>query len=265
MNEPETKPNIKTSNLTTASYKIIIPADLTTLKFNKNTYKELHLSQYISKNEYDEIINNSSKIMYNSWNMKITNDTFSQPKLFISFEFKIVVLLILYIVSLFVATLVNSFIVIFVSCGLFGAAFFLMVFLSILNIKKPLIIYKTLDEILDTELCKYFEEINKKYTCLNFKFNSENYCIECTILSNVSIEEEGKINENGEQEGKSNINNDKKTIEENKPLVNDINSNNKSIKTNRIHGDSTNINEKDLSKIDANPKQMIELIDMNRD
>jgi hypothetical protein len=278
--DEDAKSNVKKSIPVTTSYKIIIPADLTTFEFNRNTYKEQKLSEYITKKDYDDIVNNASKIMYKSWLTKKNNDTFNQPQLFMNFAFKTSALLILYIVSLFIATLVDSFIVIFVSCGLFGGGIVLMIFLSLLNIKKPLIQFKTLDEILEQELGSYLEEINKKYTeTLNFKFNNENYYMECIILSKFSKEdEEGKkvieIQEENEENEKENANNEheenskankqKKLIEEDQPLVNDLNSNNKSIRTNRKDGESTNLIDNDRSNIDLNPKQIIELIDMNK-
>jgi hypothetical protein len=275
--DEDAKSNVKKSIPITTSYKIIIPADLTTFEFNRNTYKEQKLSEYISKKDYDDIVNNASKIMYKCWYTKKNNDTFKQPQLFINFAIKISALLILYMVSLFIATLVDSFIVIFVSCGLFGGAIVLMIFLSLLNIKKPLIPFKTLDEILEQELCSYLEEINTKYTeSLNFKFNGENYYIECIILSKFSKEDEEekkitekqeeneKENANNEQEHNSKVNKEKKLIEEDQPLVNDINSNNKSIRTNRKDGDSTNLIDNDRSNIHLNSKQIIELIDMTK-
>lgn len=172
-------------------FKIISKADLRTFIFDKNTYKEKVLKDYISKEEYDSVINQASNVMYKSWLKKKKRDSYSIPLFSRNLIAYSIIMILLYLVTLYVAPLVKSKLIIILATSFIATAFVFLIFVIFLNIKRKLENFETLEEILEAEFKIFLNKVNIKFTNkVEFKFFCQEMIIECNIISRLKEENE---------------------------------------------------------------------------
>ena len=227
------------------NFRIIIPADLTTFKFNNDTFKDNFLTEFIFKEDYDVIISEASNVLYKGWLFKKLKDTVRIPKVSKNLIIFSILSLILYLFTLCIAPIIKGNGVIFASGFFILISIILLIILTLTNAKHKIEKFQTLEEILEIDMEVYFKEINLKFNkVLEFKYISELFYIECNNLSKINKEQ--KLVDFDEE---SNVENEKiieaGRIEENKK------------------GDSTNLMENDHSNIEFIKKNENDNIEFN--
>ena len=152
--------------------------------FEKGNFREDLLSEYMTKQKFDSIIEKAGKTMGQSWATKRTNDQIKIPGAVIVLSIIAVLLTIGYMVTLYTSTTVDDGTALFViSIICISAASIIVFSLSIYNFCRKIGKFKSLDMIikedLDVELGKLNHEYNGK---LNFNYNEIKKQIEITAL-----------------------------------------------------------------------------------
>ena len=80
--------------------RIVIQSREQSYTFEKSTYREEYLKQCISKNEFDAIITEASKLLGQSWAKKRLNDQIKLPNFVLILAVSAVIFIIIYLITL---------------------------------------------------------------------------------------------------------------------------------------------------------------------
>lgn len=163
---------------------IYIDSNKGTYTFKRNTYDHLLLEKIIFKHEYNSIINRASIIMGDSLLKKKQYDSFTIPlKTKILYSICIVCL-VLYVGFFYAAERsVDNNVVYFILSSLFiSTGVIITIYQSYSSFFMKDRTYLTINEIIQIDLKKYFEEVNLKYyNKLFFIFDPDERSIECKV------------------------------------------------------------------------------------
>lgn len=187
------------SNLLTNKIKIYAKDQLYT--FEKDKYNGNLLSNILSKNEFDKIIENCSKLMGQSWVEKRTKDQVKIPSWIIGFSILSVILTIVYMITLYLSTTVENGTALFVVSIICISSASLIVFgMSIYNFCRKIGHFESLSSIIKDKLDTELKQANNKYNNINFSYNEVKKCIVVTVKDKY-------ISKNVNNKGNNNIKN----------------------------------------------------------
>ena len=191
MNEENEKLNPKDDEIYDDNV-IVVKGKEQIYTFEKNTYREDLLSDVTDRNGgkltkqiYDEIIEQASRTMGSSWSNKRANDQIKIPKEVIFSSIFAVILTIAYMVTMYTSTTAENgtaLFVISIICISFASG--IVIFLSIYNFCRKITKFKSLDVMIKEDLDDYLGKLNSNYNGkLEFIYNSEKMQIEITALN----------------------------------------------------------------------------------
>ena len=191
--------------------------------FNPKCYDKKLLEKYISKEEFDDIIFNASKIYGNSLYEKQNNDKFK-----INFTNKLsvlisLILILFYPFFFYLSHISKNGLVLFIFSIFFCFATLInSIILSFMNYCKANREFITLKKIIKTNLDNFLKITNKNLENrgkgnIEFSYNNLNRSIVCIIENNETINEiKEEENENSEDDNDKNEEEEKKEDEINK-------------------------------------------------
>ena len=229
------------SSSTNKLNSIVIPSlDNEIYYFNPKCYDKKLLEKYISKEEFDDIIFNASKIYGNSLYEKQNNDKFKMNftnKLSILIS---LILIIFYPFFFYLSHISKNGLVLFILSIIFCFATLInSIILSFRNYCKENREFITLKKIIKTNLDNFLNETNKNLENkgkknIEFSYNHVNRSLICIVENNDTINEI-KEEENESSEDDNDKNEEDKNEEKNKEDKN----NNLKIITNNSESDLT--------------------------
>ena len=164
---------------------IRIPSREGTYSFNRFTYEAEAFRDIITKFEYDNIIENASKIMGNSLLKKKRNDKFEVSYWTMGLSLFSLILIICYLFILYLAQdSTNPEAMIYLAIIFVSASLLIITVSAFYNFFRATRKYQTIDEIIKKDLDQYFENINNKYSftrTVYFTYISEKKIIECQV------------------------------------------------------------------------------------
>jgi hypothetical protein len=155
---------------------------LETLVFERGCYKDV-LDGMLTYQEFDQIIKEASNIVGNAFNKKRKYDKIEYPKFMIGLAYLSIALIIVYGVLLYIAagledTSNQIYIAISVIC--ISVVFVITFVLALYNFRKKPPRFLTLEEIIRSDLAKFFLSVNQKYH-YKVEFIYVDNSIECII------------------------------------------------------------------------------------
>ena len=209
------------SSSTNKLNSIVIPSlDNEIYYFNPKCYDKKLLEKYISKEEFDDIIFNASKIYGNSLYEKQNNDKFKMNftnKLSILIS---LILIIFYPFFFYLSHISKNGLVLFIFSIFFCFATLInSIILSFMNYCKANREFITLKKIIKTNLDNFLKITNKNLENrgkgnIEFSYNNLNRSIVCIIENNETINEiKEEENENSEDDNDKNEEEEKKEDE----------------------------------------------------
>ena len=209
------------SSSTNKLNSIVIPSlDNEIYYFNPKCYDKKLLEKYISKEEFDDIIFNASKIYGNSLYEKQNNDKF---KMNFTNKLSILISLILiffYPFFFYLSHISKNGLVLFILSIIFCFATLInSIILSFMNYCKANREFITLKKIIKTNLDNFLKITNKNLENrgkgnIEFSYNNLNRSIVCIIENNETINEiKEEENENSEDDNDKNEEEEKKEDE----------------------------------------------------
>ena len=143
--------------------KIQIPCRITSLTFDKKAYREELLSDIIETEEFNKILDESSKIIGDALEKKRQNDDVKLPNYMIVLSTISVILAILYIIALVLATSrsLNSTFFTFIGIACILIAAVMTFFLSIVNFFRKIKKFKTIENFIKDDLDLYLDKVNE--------------------------------------------------------------------------------------------------------
>ena len=209
------------SSSTNKLNSIVIPSlDNEIYYFNPKCYDKKLLEKYISKEEFDDIIFNASKIYGNSLYEKQNNDKFK-----INFTNKLsvlisLILILFYPFFFYLSHISKNGLVLFILSIIFCFATLInSIILSFRNYCKENREFITLKKIIKTNLDNFLKITNKNLENrgkgnIEFSYNNLNRSIVCIIENNETINEiKEEENENSEDDNDKNEEEEKKEDE----------------------------------------------------
>ena len=236
------------SSSTNKLNSIVIPSlDNEIYYFNPKCYDKKLLEKYISKEEFDDIIFNASKIYGNSLYEKQNNDKFKMNftnKLSILIS---LILIIFYPFFFYLSHISKNGLVLFILSIIFCFATLInSIILSFRNYCKENREFITLKKIIKTNLDNFLNETNKNLENkgkknIEFSYNHVNRSLICIVENNDTINEIKEEEENESSEDDNDKNEEDKNEEENKEEQDQINNSNNNLKiiTNNSESDLT--------------------------
>ncbi len=165
--------------------KIIIPSNMNSCTFSKDAYIQEYLSGLIAQDDFEEIVNQSSRVMIECWKENRINEKVNTPPLLQKMAFissiSVISYIVLTVIGLNVET--NYILYLYSSFGimLIGSVIFLII--GYLNFKRDFNKTKTFNQLLKSHLDTYFRKLNTTFSgLLNFNFVPFANYIECKIL-----------------------------------------------------------------------------------
>lgn len=155
---------------------------LETLVFEKGKYKET-LDGIMSYAEFESIVKEASNIVGNAFNKKRKSDEIEYPRFMLVLAYFSILLTIAYGIILYIASGYdddNNQVLIAVSVICIAVVFVLTFILALYNFKKKPPRFLTLEEIIRSDLAKYFLSVNQKYH-YKVEFIYIDNSIECII------------------------------------------------------------------------------------
>ena len=239
--------DLQSSSSTNKLNSIVIPSlDNEIYYFNPKCYDKKLLEKYISKEEFDDIIFNASKIYGNSLYEKQNNDKFKMNftnKLSILIS---LILIIFYPFFFYLSHISKNGLVLFILSIIFCFATLInSIILSFRNYCKENREFITLKKIIKTNLDNFLNETNKNLENkgkknIEFSYNHVNRSLICIVENNDTINEI-KEEENESSEDDNDKNEEDKNEEKNKEDQDQINNSNNNLKiiTNNSDSDLT--------------------------
>lgn len=197
--------------LESTNERLIIKANLQNYTFPKETYKHDYIGHLIRVDEYNNIIDQASKVLSQAWMKKRDNDKINLPTFVIVLSVISVILTIAYMITIYYSTVVEDGLVLLVLSLVFVIIATSIAFgLSIYNFCRKMGEFKTVQKIIEEDLAVLFAEKNSIYNDkLHFRYDSASHYLEIRILRpNASagkiISEEGYNNQDDERQRMSN-------------------------------------------------------------
>jgi hypothetical protein len=138
---------------------------LETLVFEKGCYKET-LDGIMSYNEFDSIIKEASNLVGNAFNKKRKSDQIENPRFMMILAYFSIILTIVYGILLYIASnkddSENS-VLVAVSVICITVVFVITFILALYNFRKKPPRFLTLEEIIRSDLAKFFLSINQRF------------------------------------------------------------------------------------------------------
>jgi hypothetical protein len=138
---------------------------LETLVFKKGCYKDT-LDGIMSYTEFDAIIKEASNIVGNAFNKKRKSDQIEYPRFMVLMAYFSIILTIAYGIMLYIASGMDDSknqLLIGVSVICISVVFIITFVLALYNFKKKPPRFMTLEEIIRSDLAKYFLSVNQRY------------------------------------------------------------------------------------------------------
>lgn len=212
------------------AYKITIACNEKSYTFDKKAYKYEFLSEYISQNDWNNILSEASKVMGSSWSKKRVNDQIKLPKLIIGLACLSVLLTVVYMVTLYLAGNTDddneSAYLMAIAIVSISSGSVLALGLAIYNFTRKVRKFKTLDDIMQNDIDNYLFEINAKYkNKLEFIYIPTTKWIECNIMMKKDTDNDERkkfINNNEpseEIEGENKCNNEELQVENGAKII----------------------------------------------
>jgi hypothetical protein len=153
--------------------KVIVPIKTDLYMFDhKNSYEENFLKHILTKQDFDQIFLQATRVMGGSWSKKRNNDIIKIPSFIIGLAGLSLLLTFLYMIFIFLSAgsssgsgyLTLSIISVSSATGIsFG--------LSIYNFTRKLKRFKSLQDLIKDDIEKYFKDLSSKYEGkLNFVY-----------------------------------------------------------------------------------------------
>jgi hypothetical protein len=153
--------------------KVIVPIKTDLYMFDhKNAYEDNYLRHILPKSEFDQIFVQATRVMGGSWSKKRNNDIIKIPNFIIGLAGLSLLLTILYMIFIFLSagsTTGSAYLTLSIICvtSATGISFGL----SIYNFTRKLGRFKSLQDMINEDIEKYFNELNFKYEGrLSFKY-----------------------------------------------------------------------------------------------
>jgi len=164
--------------------KIIIPCVEDFYTFEKSTYKEEILKDFIDFNEYNDIISKASRVMGKCACKKKQNDNVKIPNFIYVLCLISIILVFIYLIALYKAvTSSNGENLIVGSIICVSLAVSITFSIAIYNFCRNIGKFKTLDDLIKEDLGEYLKSVNEKYeNNLKFKYDERKRWIECIVF-----------------------------------------------------------------------------------
>jgi hypothetical protein len=152
--------------------KIIVPIKTDLYMFDhKSAYDEKFLNHILTKQEYDQIFVQATRVMGGSWSKKRNNDIVKIPNFIIGLAILSVLLTVLYMIFIFLSTASDNPALLILSIICVSCASIIAFGLSIYNFTRKLGRFRSLQEIIKEDIERFFAEMNNKYEGrLNFVY-----------------------------------------------------------------------------------------------
>jgi hypothetical protein len=198
--------------------RIIVPIKTDLYMFDhKSAYEEKFISHILTKQEYEQIFVQATRVMGGSWSKKRNNDIVKIPNFIIGLAVLSVLLTILYMIFIFLSTASDSPALLILSIICVSAASMIAFGLSIYNFTRKLGRFRSLQNIIEEDIERYFTELNHKYEGkLNFVYRvdyAEINIIKQAHHSDKAIKEEDEEECNTPKQRKSGLPKDKYNVE----------------------------------------------------
>jgi hypothetical protein len=180
------KSNLNSNN------KITIGINKISFIYDKKSYRSDLLNKIISKQEWENIINEASRRMGQSWSKKKLNDKISLPNIMTIFAVLSVILTIIYTATLYTAAISDgeSPALLGVSITCISLGILISAVLATYNFFRELRTFHSLDDIMEITMKEYINYLNTKYNLkLEFSYMPDTKIIECLILIKKGNEE----------------------------------------------------------------------------
>jgi hypothetical protein len=178
---------------------VVTPSNKEGTGFLKHCYDERYLSNHITEIEFDEVIDKSAKIAAKAYSKKRIIDqkgisNWIQFSMYLSGFLSVIYC----VAMLFAAKYENKYLLLG-SNVLIIPAFFMMIWITILNWRKSSEVYPTFEEITKVDLESYFNVLNERtYNKIGINWGIAqlgHFWIECQITKNKRVLEEVPIEE----------------------------------------------------------------------
>ena len=171
--------------LTTRS-KIIIKLDKISYTFAKDTYKEDYLKNYISEEDFLEILSQSNLIISRSWKKKKIQDLHINSPSIEKLKKISLFLSIIYLLSLCLSKNISqvSNLLELISIGAVVSLFICLFILMLIVYFTQNVAFYKIEDFAKDDMKTYLAQVNEKYkNSLEWKYFKKASYIECTILN----------------------------------------------------------------------------------
>ena len=184
-------------------YQVItIPQPNNDYIFTRNTYNPHLLSPYITKTDYNKIIDNAEKVISQSMISKRKYEEVKVPRFVYILFFSAIISFIIYMLTLYYAPRRSNGKTLYTISIIFAViGICIAIGLSVYNICRKIRSGKDLNDFVESDLNLFFGKVNENGSRnVKFQYNKDKKVIECVVYNKDDME--GKWNMNRGNNGK---------------------------------------------------------------